>query len=315
MTEVFGYDPGFGNTKIVTAGGKFGVQSAVSVPKEVGISAMGVKLAKMGTVVGFDGMEFMVGPNSWRWGTPISTMDWSGLLTPEKMALLYSLLAEAYKGSTDLSMVIGLPVPLLQDLDSAKDVTNQLKKLKGEHSFTIDIDNKFSFTISRIRIVAQPVGAYYDYLYNEKLELVQDPSARVAVIDVGQNTIDIYSMQDGQVDPRFIGGSKNGARRVLLQVGNGMEIEEATEAVISGKLKLPRPVVNSWIAQIMDDVESNLGDLGRFGRVILTGGGVQMIKWELAEVIASRGGWTFLPEDLVFSNATGFYKWAQKRGE
>ena len=79
-----------------------------------------------------------------------------------------------------------------------------------------------------MKVLAQPVGAYANWLLDEELSLRRSGrKAEVAILDIGFNTLDLYVVQGGQVLPRFVGGGKVGVRRLLnLLNEDDRELEE-----------------------------------------------------------------------------------------
>lgn len=305
------YDPGFGNVKVGIDGAVGVVQNAVSIPTMLGFSGTGMKVAKKPTIVRFDGLEFAIGQGAWKWGEVLMSYDWSGLVTPEQNSLLYGGLSMILNpGNYDLDLVVGLPVLSLSSDETGKEMIERLRALKREHIFSVD-DQKYSVTISRIRVLAQPVGSYYEWLYDDKGKQRNDASAKVAVVDIGQNTVDIYGLQDGSVDPRYVGGSKSGARRLLMKLRFHGPLSEADYLVATRKIK-PLPSERaSWIAEILGDIESTLGNLSWFETIILTGGGVRLVEDELKNAVENRGGKVYIPDNPIIANCLGFYRWAK----
>jgi hypothetical protein len=63
---VIGYNPGFGNTQVCIAGRVSMIQSAISRPKSVGPTTIGMRAASQQVpIVGIGDAAFAVGPGSW----------------------------------------------------------------------------------------------------------------------------------------------------------------------------------------------------------------------------------------------------------
>ena len=139
MTNVLALDPGYGNTKVCFNGQTASIQSAVARPQSVGLAAIGMKTASQVKLVQLDGYEFAIGPGTWHWGNLLTSRDYSALASPERRALAFGTAAgllEPGRHDIDL-MVVGLPVPLLQDTTQAEAVMGGLKTYKGTHQFSV----------------------------------------------------------------------------------------------------------------------------------------------------------------------------------
>ena len=216
-TAVIGYDPGFGNTKVCIDGRVGMIRSAVSRPKSVGLATIGMRAAgHQVPIVEFADNTFAVGPGFWNRGEPLNSLDYNSLVAPERLALFYAAIDNAGPStSAPVTLCVGLPVPLLQDKAQASIVLDSLKRLKGNHHFTIS-HKSHTLEISRIKVVAQPVGAYVNWLYDDQLNSRTNGNrAEIAILDIGFNTLDLYAIANGQVSERHIGGAEVGVHRLL----------------------------------------------------------------------------------------------------
>src|SRR3972149_493557 len=198
MTTVIAVDPGFGNTKVCMDGRVSMLQSAVAEPREIGLATLGVKVHSDVRSVKFGGRTFGVGAYSWLWGAPRGSMDYTAIASPDRRALFYATLSDLLRPNSqieDAVLIIGLPVPLLMDAEQAAHVKTGLKDLKRTHTFETS-GCQFSVVITQIKALAQPVGAYMDWLYTDDLKpRPGGTQAEVAVMDIGMNTPDLYVLQ------------------------------------------------------------------------------------------------------------------------
>jgi hypothetical protein len=312
MKTVLALDPGYGNTKVCLNGHVAILQSAISRPQKVGMAAIGMKtVAKVKTIF-LDGYEFAIGPDTWHWGNLLSSNDYSAITSPERRALAFGALAELLppgEHQIDL-MVIGLPVNLLQDETQAKVVLNGLKTYKGKHAFRIGED-EWILHIARLKVLAQPVGAYADWLFNPELQMrKKGRKSEVAVLDIGMNTLDQYVIQDGKVSPRFIGGEKVGVRRLLeLLTSNGHSPEELDAKLRAGRLRPNKNQMESWLSEVLAAIERTWPNLRRFDTVIPTGGGAVVLGDYLRTALISKGASVHWAENPITSNVYGLWKW------
>jgi len=313
MSTIIAYDPGFGNTKIAASQGVHVLQSAVARPHEIGMAAKGLETQiRPQTVTLTSGLSFVAGAGAWAWGEPLSTLDFNDLTSPQRLALFYAALSHLFAPGehvVDL-LVIGLPVPLLQDTLQARAVMDGLGQYKTVHEFAVD-GKKYSLLVKMLKALPQPVGAYADWMLNTEGHVRQGGSAaEVAVLDIGMNTLDLYVIQGWKVAPRFIGGSKLGIRRLLENLNpSGRDLEELDKALRSGSLKPSIEQKTAWLGAILGSVERTWPSLRRFDAVIPTGGGAVVLGELLRSALAAKGAAVHWPSDPVTANVVGFYKW------
>ena len=258
MTTVLALDPGYGNTKVCLDGHVACLQSAIARPQEVGLAATGMKIAAQVDLIQLEGNTFAIGPGTWHWGSLLSGRDYSALASLERRALAFGTLATLIKPGSYLinHLVIGLPVPLLVDELQATAIMEALKEYKREQHFTFN-GQKYELFIDRLRVLAQPVGAYADWLLDGNLRPRKGGRhSEVAVLDLGMNTLDLYVIQDGKVEPRFVGGDRVGVRSLLeLLTTNGHDPEELDADLRSGRLRVPPNKMKSWLGKVLNAVD------------------------------------------------------------
>lgn len=320
---VIGLDPGFGNTKVSVDGQYATIQSAVSRPRDIGMAAIGFRSAGRDVpIVTIDGVKFAVGPGSWNKGEPLTSMDYSALTSRERTALFYAALSKVLSVQTanthlDATLVVGLPVPLMQDPTQAQAVMEALKGYKREHTFTVtrgEATTAYAFTVTRLKVLAQPVGAYMDWLYDETLQArIGGAKAEVAVLDIGMNTLDLYVIQSGQVIDRHVGGAEVGVRRLLeIVTTNGHDIVEMDAQLRNHTLTPDAAALETWLGEILAAVKKTWPQLRRFSTVIPTGGGALVLGDKLTMALVARGATLHKPVDPVAANVNGFCKYGRK---
>lgn len=315
--NILAFDPGFGNTKVCYNGLTSVVQSAVVKPVEVGGSLEGMKIAHAATSVKFDGLEFMVGRGAWNWGRALGSMDFGGIVGPERLALLYAALGlripaeheeETPVNFGNCSLVIGLPVPLMMDEPQMAAVVASLKKLKREHVFTVQ-GTPFTMNVTRVLYRGQPMGAFYDWLLNDEFEYrVGASSKSVAVLDIGMNTLDLFVVENNAIRPGFLGGDKVGVRRLLDLANNGSDLAEKDGQLRDGRLKFKEGELDIWLSNVLDVVERTWPSLRRFDAVIPTGGGAIVLGNKLQAALAAKGAAIAWPADPITANVKGLWK-------
>ena len=311
-TKVLAVDPGFGNTKINVGGKSASLTSAIARAKSVGMAGIGMKAASHAKTIQYGWETYVIGDGAWHHGKMLTNRDYSALSSPERKALVFGAIAQVLDPGdyTFDMMVIGLPVPLLMDEVQGQAVMGGLKSYKGTHEFATD-SGSYKLQFNKLKVLAQPVGAYADWLLDDELRIRKNGrNAEAAVLDIGMNTLDMYVIQDGKVLPRFIGGGKVGVRRLLeLLSANGHEPEELDEQIRTGKLKPSRDQLESWLSEILASIERTWPNLRRFSTIIPAGGGSIVLGDLLRLALISKGAAVSWPEDPATTNVRGLWKW------
>ena len=312
MSFVIALDPGYGNTKVRTSEGINVLQSAIARPRKLGMAAQGIDVAQRPSTVTFPEAEYVVGPGAWSWGSPESSMDYTDLASRKRLALFLTSFANIHPpGSYTADLLaMGLPVPLLQDDLQAEALLDALKVYKGKHLYQVD-GMTYQLVINRMKVLAQPVGAYAGYVLDTNGHLRRGISKeQVAILDLGMNTLDLYVVQGFEVAPRYIGGDKLGVRRLLENLnGRNREIEELDADLRSGRLNPSEAELDNWLISILGSLERNWPSLSRFDAVIPTGGGASVLGMKLNHALAAKGAPVHWPQDPVTANVNGLYRW------
>ncbi len=315
--ETLAIDPGYGNMKVAWRGQAKHLQSAVSVPVTVGLAATGMTMRENGAVrVTTDGREWVCGAGAWTLGRATSNnMDFSGVVSPERMALIYAAAHDLMPQDAGVcAAIIGLPVPLMQDEAMMTAIKKSLVAFKRRHEYQV-AGITHGFEINAVKILAQPVGAYWDYVYEwDGNELLQRDGATrqdVAVLDLGMNTLDVIVVEKNKIRPGFIGGGKTGVRRLLDMARiDGYDIAERDYMLRHGEINISEHQLETWLGDVMTIVEDTLRSLRRFDRVIVTGGGAMHLGERLRDMLAASGAALHWPEDLLTANVKGLWKYA-----
>lgn len=312
MIQVIGFDPGFGNTKVCVDGKAAVIQSAVVRPRSIGRADIGMKRYEAVPHIEFEGQTFATGPGVWHWGTTVSSLDYSALASMERRALFYSAIGEVLDpGTYELKMlVVGLPVNLLKDQTQADIILENLKRYKGRHSFDLE-GKQYELTIERTKVLAQPAGAYANWLFNDDLKRRIDAANReVAVLDIGMNTLDLYALHNGRVEPRFVGGGKVGVRRLLSILNHeGYDLAELDAKLRANKLRPSRHALESWLGELLAAIELVWPSMRRFDAILPVGGGASILGETLRMALISKGAVVHWMEEPITANVIGFWKW------
>ena len=311
-----GLDLGFGSTKIDINGAIEIIQSAVSRPHEIGQAAAGLAIARGGQLVTIGSARYMVGQGSWIHGEPLgrSGLDYSSLASEPRRALFYAGLGKLLQpGAYSANIILGLPVPLLENEEQLDQVKKDLTAgYKCEHSFTVGRSD-YSLVVNKVIILAQPVGAYLDWALTDTLQMRAGArEARVAILDIGMYTMHLYVVKDRQVEPRWTVGTELGVHRLIDRMnGHGHDLEEMDADLRAGKVKPAPAMLNAWLAEILGTIEQAWPDLRRFDAVIPVGGGALVLGDQLRQALAARKANVSWPADPVTANVRGLSKFAE----
>ena len=311
-SNIIAVDPGFGDIKLLVNNRVVKVTSAIARARSVGMAGIGMKSASQANTILYGRETYVIGEGAWHHGDMLTNRDYSALSSPERKALVFGAVAQALAADEYVfeTMVIGLPVPLLMDEVQGQAIMGGLKSYKGTHEFSTE-KGEYKVIINRLKALAQPVGAYADWLLDDELRIRKNGrNAEVAVLDIGMNTLDLYVIQDGKVLPRFIGGDKVGVRRLLQLLSvNGHEPEELDSMIRTGKLRPSRDQLESWLSEILASIERTWPNLRRFTTVVPAGGGSIVLGDLLRLALISKGAAVSWPEDPSTVNVRGLWKW------
>lgn len=307
-----GFDPGFSNGKVCINGKTAVVQNAVSRPKNIGLAGVGLKSAgRDADTVSFDNQVFSVGTGAWYRGDMVTSMDYSALVSPERLAVMYaciSKIAEPGLFTKEVALGIGLPVPLMCDESLGELVINSLRTLKREHRFSVN-GRQYSFTVTKIRSYAQPVGAYLNWAIDDELkQRAGVKGAEVAVIDPGFNTLDLYALRNGDVVETYVGGDEVGVKRLLEKIDGTRDLAELDNMLRTHRIKPTQAQISEWISEMIACIKNTMPKLGRFDVVIPVGGGTLVAGEAFREALSVRGAKVAWSQDPISENVRGIQK-------
>ena len=346
-----GWDPGFSATKLAQV-----VQEEVvtyCLPATVGVVTRDRKegLSLGGVVrpqragrrpfsVGFEGQEFLVGPNVADFTEPVDRLDFDRFTdSPELRAAFYAGISRLVNGGPRrVALAVALPVEVVQDKAEAQRVEEGLRKwLLGEHRFSVDgVDTSLTVAALRARI-PQPVATWFDWGLNRAGEWVLGPEAQkspVLIIDQGFNTLDVLVIEQGRISERVSDGDTLGMRRAAERLIRAIKHQHRVELELSRADELIRQAVNgqaattyvngqatdvtaearqslrSLEADVYNFLDRAIGKNAGAYRILLTGGGALA----LAGMLQRRFPQASLMAEPVLANARGLAKLANRPG-
>jgi len=310
-----GFDMGMGALKLwgKTGGLQLVSQVANNGRAHLADGIVGLKTRKRPILVSGEFGSFYVGAAAHEHGRPVENLDFDRLTgAPEMRVLLYAALAQYQDehGPFDdaLSLMVGLPLQMMTG-EGAKDYQKGVKGwLMGPHKFDVD-GISHCIEVENVRQTSQPVGALFDYVLDEALNVVADPREEVGVISVGFNTVELLVVKDGGAVERFTRGNTLGVRRLLELINrDGLySLGELDGSLRTGGL---RPEMKNalpiWSREVNGEIEKVWGvSHRRFAKVLIVGGGALLLKEALTLQFGHKA---WLPSDPVLSIARGLWK-------
>jgi len=330
---LLGIDPGNGGIKAYGPHG--GVQLPAIVAADVHggsgdspvIRAAGLAIGKPPLHVRAAGAAFYLGLGAHDWGRPVENMDHERFTgSPEMRALTYGVLsqyldmagvkaeARGPDGNLSLILTIGLPIEALTGEEETVKATVAAVRRWVEGLHTWEASGKpYTVTVQSVTVTLQPAGALYDYLLDESGAFIPDRKAHfgaeIGVISLGMNTVEVLLTRGGKIVPGETHGARLGVRR-LLELCNPNELYTLGE--LDGQLRSGRLDVSAvlpiWASEVLGLLERRWGAKHRrFAAVILVGGGVNLLRQQLA---LRFGGKAYIPDDPVLATSHGLYKFA-----
>ena len=343
-TLSIGLDPGFGSVKAAIVGAQ-GPRIAV-VPSVVGVGETDLGLLSLGSLgrrarkatcqpdkVTSQNITYLVGEEVARYTRPVERMDFLRLSDgPELRALVYDALFRLLgEGEHTIEVMLGLPVEVMADGEQARTTLRALRRwLIARHRYAVN-KSEVSLTVADVQAMAQPAGAYFAWGLSDDGRWIRnkaDLRAPVAVCDVGYNTLDLFSVQGGEVIGRFTSGDTAGMRRgaelivnaVRASYGPNLSLHEA-DALMRAKRpllytaegetdlgQLVQQALDATAAAVVSYVERRWGNGRQFPYLLFTGGGAEALRRALLEQYPHG---VVLP-DPVTANALGLARYAAR---
>jgi hypothetical protein len=314
-----GLDAGMGAIKLWSRGGGLDVLSQVAINGSGHLEGqIGLKTEKRPLAVTTSDGEFYVGAKAHSYGRPIENLDFGRLFgSPEMRALVYGswtrYMQEYGAFDAPLSVMVGLPLQTMGD--DMKDARRNLRKwLAGPHQWMAD-GVEYSLNVERVRWTSQPVGALFDFVLDNGLEIPQGRGSaltdEVGVVSVGFNTVELMVIENQVATEKFTRGEKYGVRRLLelLYPSGQYSLGELDVKLRAGNLKY-RDKLPIWAREVNGVIEAHWGEaLDRFAAVLVVGGGAVL----LGDHLNLRGKKVEL-ENPVFAISHGLEKLDRKKG-
>ena len=228
----------------------------------------------------------------------------------------------------NISLTIGVPC---RDFENITLKEKMQKHLSGRRVLNVTTNNEveeYVINIVKLNIVCEPLGTLCDFVFNEKLQIVNNRNQfSYVIVDVGYSTTDILATNGLQID-KLAGddiGCMDIVNRFIRQANAKYQGTDYhfTHSDVSDDLS---PIINKYGESF--DLESELNEVKKavanelsatirrsginpahYDRIIYTGGGALALK----NHIELRANEIIYP-DAQIANARGFYKFALIKG-
>jgi hypothetical protein len=348
MDYVGSFDPGYGGGKVVFIGPQ-GLKHAI-VPSIVGmgdtdIGQLGISLndddlgrqrrRRLPDRVVIDDVTYLVGAGTERYAVPMDTMDFLRLRGgPTIRALFYDCIYRALgAGDHDAALLIGLPVEVLADGKAAGDTVGALRDwMVAEHQYSVN-EEAVKVTIRELHAMAQPVGAFFAWGFDDNGRWIRSADALEAdtgVLDIGFNTLDLFAVGGGELTKRYTDGDTLGMRRAAEHLikaigeayGKKLSLHQAdalirdpspTLSTSDGRIEI-KPLVGQALSHATSGILSFVqqpdrwGDGRQFDHLLITGGGAEALRSQLQGAFPHG----YILPHPVTANALGLARYARR---
>ena len=337
-----GLDPGFGGFKAACIGS--GSTWVVTMHSVVGVGETDMGLLSLGALgrrrrsrqpdqVTFDNVTYLVREGVARYARPVERMDFLRLRDgPELRALFYDIVFRLLgEGGHRANVMVGLPVEVMADREQARATLRALRGcLATRHNYMVN-GREVALHVENVKVMAQPAGTFFAWGLNNQGRWVQGRSALrapVAICDIGFHTLDLFTVEGGEVVGRFTGGDTVGMRRAAeliisaVRTGHGVDLSLHEADALArkrnprlhtagGEVRLRAQVdqaLDTTAAAVVTFVERQWGNGRQFAHLLFTGGGAEALKVTLLRQYPHG---VVLP-NAVTANALGLARYAAR---
>lgn len=297
------------------------------------------------------GVSYLVGTNVEKYASmpPSSRQDFSRFEdNAEIRSLMYATLSQLFEQYLDtfedenkragaetdaLEVVVGLPVELMLNKETGKKALSSIRRwMVGNHQYSVD-GKEYDVTIANVKARPQPAGSFFAWClddYGQWTQPLPILERTIAICDIGFNTLDLWAVDNLEVQKRGTAADTYGMRRASEMLSRmvrenydiSLSLHQA-DAYIRG-LEDPlylsagewldfNPFIESALAtaaqNVIQFIEREWGKAKNFAAVLFTGGGAQALSSQLRSVYEHG----VVLEDSVMSNALGLARFASLR--
>jgi plasmid segregation protein ParM len=330
---IAGVDVGFGRLKALSLEHRLEYPSVVGPWRELRYrSELNSSSFLEHMAVEYAGQKLFIGEEAYRQSKARVNMSPERFCSSEGMALLLSALAVlAHSRNAAFNLVTGLPVNAFA---SQKDRYNQT--LAGRHYIKLlcpdgNCEERY-LTIADVKVVPQPMGTVFSYVLDASGKLTDRElaSARLAVLDIGANTVDLCRVDSLQfVDRESTSFSDIGVfecyKQISLEILNSFGIEIPAEEIephimnsaikVGGRLQSIDGIKDRVFYDAAERIVSRALNVWRstwqLDKIFVTGGGAVLFGEQVARVLNSPGQVEVCKQG-TFSNTLGYLRLGQR---
>lgn len=251
--------------------------------------------------------------------------------TKVKIMTALALLTSESQYEANFALISGLPV---LEYNSQKDQLYKILYNNGQpFEFIMQYGNKQvpkKITCSKVKIISQSEGAYYNYLLSSDgniiNERIKNVSGVVCVCDIGFRTIDIVFMDNGryldisdQINNGVVNIHQEVLRLIMQEFNIKKELKDIDNIIRSKQMFFGTKtydltdIINKACKPFAENLIESLytvhnGELGDLQMILLAGGGSELIfdivKEELKNIVRVDKIY-----NAEFSNSQGYYKY------
>ena len=241
----------------------------------------------------------------------------------------HSLITAGYE-EQDVSLITGLPVG---DYFLNEDIDKEHIEAKRQNLLTPVFQAgvwESKLKLSEVFVGCQAVAAWFDFIFDDDLNKVNEAEGKIAIVDIGGRTTDIAVVVNGTAIDHSVSTTADlGALNVYEALENRLKqefslkkaqfpIDELDQTVRTGKIKLwnqehnvsqlVTDSIGDYQGKIAREVERQIGSGFDLSAVVFVGGGAALFSSITEQFPHGR-----IVEDPEFSNARGLFKFNKLR--
>lgn len=333
MKNIFAVDLGYGRVKALSVDRQLEFPSVVGAWRDIRFRADVTKLGFLGDLaVEYNGQKLFLGDAAYRQSTPQVDMSQRRFISNEGMALMLATIAMLAPNEAErivCKLIAGLPVGSF-----ALGKGSYCQTLTGQHAIKIiggGAPWERRIKIEQCKILPQPVGTIFNSVLSDSGALADRDLAasKIAVIDVGANTVDLCKMDSldfiDKESTTYTLGVFESYKQLSLELYNTYGVEIPPEEIepylkndavkISGRFhniaEVKERVFRIAAEQIASRAKNVWRNLWQLDRIIISGGGANLFGNHIAQALDCPGQ-IVISERGAFSNVLGYLKYGRR---